>query len=128
MDTTTPEQAEPGLLHFLPPAGFALRESEVLDMVAAARAQEAAWVAIDAHALPDDFFRLDSGLAGMALQKLVNYGVRLAVVGDISPWLARSQALSAFVREANRGRNTWFVADRDALRHRLQVLAGQAGQ
>jgi hypothetical protein len=41
----------------------------------------------------------------------VNYGLRLAVVGDISELLERSGALRDFVRESNRGRQVWFVAD-----------------
>jgi hypothetical protein len=41
----------------------------------------------------------------------VNYGLRLAVVGDISEPLADSEALRDFVRESNRGRQVWFVAD-----------------
>ncbi|WP_231748166.1 DUF4180 domain-containing protein [Burkholderia sp. ABCPW 14] len=50
----------------------------------------------------DDFFRLDTCVAGHLVQKLINYGVKLAVVGDIDAPLARSRALRALVRETNR--------------------------
>nr|WP_231747194.1 DUF4180 domain-containing protein [Burkholderia sp. BDU5] len=46
----------------------------------------------------DDFFRLDSCVAGHFVQKLINYGVKRAVVGDIDAPLARSRALRALVR------------------------------
>jgi Domain of unknown function (DUF4180) len=41
------------------------------------------------------------------------------VVGDISGALDRSASLRDFVRESNRGRQVWFVADGDELERRL---------
>ncbi|WP_176041723.1 alpha/beta fold hydrolase [Burkholderia stabilis] len=102
-----------------PSAGLVQRESDALDLVALAHEHEADWVAVPADALHDDFYRLDSGLAGAVLQKLVNYGVRLGVVGDIDHWLTRSEALRALVRESNRGTSVWFVASEDDLLRRL---------
>ncbi|WP_244108535.1 DUF4180 domain-containing protein [Burkholderia anthina] len=95
------------------------RESDALDLVALAHEHQADWIVVPAEALHDDFYRLDSGLAGAVLQKLVNYGVRLGVVGDIGRWLTRSEALRALVREANRGQSVWFVASEDDLLRRL---------
>ncbi|WP_175906200.1 alpha/beta fold hydrolase [Burkholderia seminalis] len=102
-----------------PGAGLVRRESDALDLVALAHEHEADWIAIAADALHDDFYRLDSGLAGTVLQKLVNYGVRLGVVGDIDHRLARSEALRALVRESNRGKSVWFVASEADLLRRL---------
>ena len=34
--------------------------------------------------LSPDFLRLSTGLAGDVLQKFVNYGLRVAIVGDVS--------------------------------------------
>lgn len=102
-----------------PGAGLVRRESDALDLVALAHEHEADWIAIAADALHDDFYRLDSGLAGTVLQKLVNYGVRLGVVGDINHRLARSEALRALVRESNRGKSVWFVASEADLLRRL---------
>ncbi|WP_322082873.1 alpha/beta fold hydrolase [Burkholderia sp. BCC1972] len=102
-----------------PFAALVQRESDALELVALAHEHEADWIAIPADALHDDFYRLDSGLAGTVLQKLVNYGVRLGVVGDIDRWLARSEALRALVRESNRGQSVWFVANEDDLLRRL---------
>ena len=53
------------------------------------------------------------------LQKLVNYGVRLGVVGEIDHWLARSEALRALVRESNRGTSVWFVSNEADLLRKL---------
>lgn len=102
-----------------PAASLVQRESDALDLVALAHEHEADWIALPADALHDDFYRLDSGLAGAVLQKLVNYGVRLGVVGDIDRWLARSEALRALVRESNRGASVWFVANEDDLLRKL---------
>lgn len=66
--------------------------------------------AIHAENLHPDFFNLRSGLAGELLQKLVNYHLNLAIVGDISAYLGKSEALKALVRESNRGKDVHFVA------------------
>ena len=80
---------------------------------------EAEWIAVPASRLDPAFFTLSSGVAGEFVQKFANYGLQLAVVGDISDPLAESAALRDFVRESNRGRHVWFVADEDELAQRL---------
>ena len=45
--------------------------------------------------LPADFFRLETRIAGNMLQKLTNYRMKCAIVGDISAPLAASGALRA---------------------------------
>jgi hypothetical protein len=79
----------------------------------------AEWVAVPVARLDPAFFDLSSGVAGDFVQKFVNYGLKLVVVGDISEPLARSGALRDFVRESNRGRQVWFVADAAELERRL---------
>jgi hypothetical protein len=74
------------------------------------RRLEADRAAIHAENIHPDFFNLRTGLAGELLQKLVNYHLKLAVVGDISAHLEKSEALKALVRESNRGRDVRFVA------------------
>lgn len=69
------------------------------------------WIALPAERLDPSFFDLRTGVAGEFLQKFVNYGRRLAIVGDISAAVERSDALRDFVRECNRGRQLRFVAD-----------------
>lgn len=72
-------------------------------------------VAIPAGRLDPSFFRLRSGLAGEIMQKFVNYRVSLAIVGDITEHVEASDALRDLVRESNKGRHVWFVADLDEL-------------
>lgn len=55
----------------------------------------------------------------------MNYGIRLAIVGDVSGHQARSDAFDAFVWESNRGDYAWFLPDEDALDEKLAVRAGR---
>jgi hypothetical protein len=90
-----------------------------MDLIADAMGHDAELVALPVERLPDEFFSLRSGLAGMVAQKFVNYRLRLAVVGDVATHVERSSALRDFVRETNRGTQLWFVADSSELRQRL---------
>jgi hypothetical protein len=103
-----------------------LGEREALDLIGAALSEQAAWVALPASRLPDDFFRLSTRLAGELVQKFVNYGRGLAVLGDIARYTADSSTLRAFVDESNRGRQVWFLPGLDDLRLRLSKLEGRA--
>ena len=80
-------------------------------------------VAVPAVRLDERFFSLDTRFAGEVMQKFVNYRLKLAVVGDISSYLATSSALRALVRESNRSGQVWFVPDLDALDARLAAQA-----
>ncbi|MBE6035929.1 DUF4180 domain-containing protein [Aminipila sp.] len=66
---------------------------------------------INKSALTEDFFRLDTCLAGEILQKFVTYQVKLAVVGDYSSYTSKS--LKDFIYESNRGKDVFFVASLD---------------
>ena len=59
------------------------------------------------EALCGDFFRLPTGLAGEILQKFVNYGMALAVVGDFSAFTSKN--LRDFFYESNRGKTVCFL-------------------
>jgi hypothetical protein len=76
---------------------------------------QAAWVAVRIEDLPAGFFELSSGVAGEIVQKFAQYGMGLAVVGDISAYEAGSTPFRDWVRESNRGWQLWFVADVEAL-------------
>ncbi len=66
-----------------------------------------------------DFFVLRTGVAGAFVQKLVQYRLRLAIIGDITAQTTASDALRDWVREVNRGPDILFVPDQDALEARL---------
>lgn len=59
----------------------------------------------------EEFFILSSGLAGEILQKLINYGGRIAIYGDYSRYT--SKPLKDFIFESNKGRDVFFTATRD---------------
>jgi hypothetical protein len=104
-----------------PPEGPALRhEADALDVIGAALGHRADLVVIPVQRLHADFFTLDTGVAGQIMQKFAQYRTRIAIVGDLSARLARSPALRALVRESNRGRHAWFLADPDELDRRLE--------
>ena len=66
-----------------------------------------------------EFFKLRLGLAGAITQKFVNYGGKLAIIGDVSHHIAASTALRDFVTEANRGKQLWFLPSTDEFEERL---------
>jgi hypothetical protein len=57
--------------------------------------------------IDEQFFDLRSGLAGEMLQKVVNYRLRLAIVGDFS--IYESNSLKAFIFESNKSNTIAFV-------------------
>lgn len=66
---------------------------------------------LDRAALPPAFFDLRTGVAGELVQKLVNYGLRMAaVVPDLG---AQPLRFREFAREANAGHQLRFCATRD---------------
>ena len=64
-------------------------------------------------ALCEEFFDLKTRVAGEILQKFVNYGVRLGIVGDFAQYTSRS--LQDFIRESNRGRRIVFGPTEEAV-------------
>ncbi|MEV0262059.1 DUF4180 domain-containing protein [Streptomyces sp. NPDC050617] len=95
-------------------------ERDVLDLIGNASYQGAQWVVIPVECFDGSFFQLNTRVAGDIVQKFVNYRVGLVVMGDISGYTEGSSALRDFIRECNRGRQTWFVADAEELGERLK--------
>jgi hypothetical protein len=91
------------------------RTQDLLDLIQEAFAQKASVLVIPVSRLDPAFFQLRSGLAGEFVQKIVNYQLKLVIVGDISAQVAASDALRDFVREANRGHTIFFVSHFEAL-------------
>ena len=105
-----------------PPIGD---EQAAVDLIGSLWGQDVAWIAVPVARLTEDFFRLRTRVAGAVVQKIVQYGFGLAVVGDISAHVAGSTALRDFVHESNQGRQLWFVADEAELDARFAALAGR---
>ncbi len=93
--------------------------NEAVELIGKAFENRASLIVVPAECLDDDFFRLSTRIAGELIQKVVQYRQRLVIIGDISRHLAESSALRAFVLEANRGKEVWFLATRDELDERL---------
>ncbi len=71
------------------------------DLVGACMEHDSRRLLLDHGSLPADFFDLSSGVAGELVQKLTNYGIRMAaVVPDLG---VHSTSFRDFAREANQG-------------------------
>jgi hypothetical protein len=92
---------------------------DVVAMLGDVLGSGAGMIAIPVRRLAPEFFVLRTKVAGDVVQKLVNYRLRVAVVGDIDEAVARSSALADWVREANRRSELWFVRDLAELERRL---------
>ena len=104
------------------------RVQDMLDLIGEALPQRVAAIVVPVVRLDSVFFHLRSGVAGELVQKIVNYRLKLAVLGDISAFTAGSTALSDFVRESNRGRSIFFLPDMNALAAKLAELSAGAEQ
>ena len=93
-----------------------------VDIIGETWGRDADLLVLPVERLAPEFFTLSTGVAGEGLQKFVNYGCRVAVVGDIESHLGASSALRDFVRESNAGHHVWFVPDRAALDAHLATL------
>jgi Domain of unknown function (DUF4180) len=94
--------------------------NDAVDLIGKTFENRATLIVIPVECLDDEFFQLKTRIAGELIQKFVQYRRRLAIVGDISGFLAESSALRAFVAESNRGKDVWFVASLDDLDDRLE--------
>ena len=94
-------------------------DRDAVDVVGAALSERANLVVIPVSRLGDEFFVLKTRVAGEIIQKFVNYGLRLMIVGDIARHIADSDALRDFVYETNRGKQVWFLAGKAELEARL---------
>lgn len=92
---------------------------DATDIVGEAWTHKARVVALSADWLGDEFFRLSTRVAGEVVQKLQDYRLQVAIVGDIAARTAESKALRDWVGECNRGRHVWFVTTREELAQRL---------
>lgn len=117
--TTVLELAATRLLHVQELESPIDGEAAVTPIITAAWEHDTTWIALAADALGDAFFDLRTGAAGAIVQRLVNYRLHLAILGDVERHRAASTAFAAFSVEANRGGQLWFVADLEELERRL---------
>jgi hypothetical protein len=96
-----------------------LTERDAADIVGDALGERAELIVIPAERFDDSFFDLKTRIAGEVLQKFVTYHRRVAVIGDISRYIAQSNSLRDFVYETNRGDEIWFLPTVAELEARL---------
>lgn len=94
-------------------------EDDARDLIQETFGSDIRTVVVPVQRLDADFFVLRTGVAGAFVQKLVQYRLRLVIVGDISAHTAASDALRDWVREVNRGSDILFAADQAELEARL---------
>ena len=95
-------------------------ERAALDVLGDAFGAGADTVVVPVGRLAPDFFVLRSGIAGAITQKFVQYGVRLVVLGEPT---TTAGPVTDWIREANRGRDLWFVADAAELEARFAPVS-----
>jgi len=95
-------------------------EADALALISKALEQKADWLVLPVGDMTPDFFRLRTGLPGAVCQKFATYRVGLAIMGDVSVHESHSNPFRAFIAEANRGRQIWFVKDMDELKRKLE--------
>ncbi len=86
-------------------------EQDFLDWMASASYEGATSLILHEETLNPEFFDLKTKLAGDILQKAANYRMKVAIVGEFSKY--NSNSLNAFIVECNRGRQIFFVGDRE---------------
>ncbi|MBC5648850.1 DUF4180 domain-containing protein [Christensenella tenuis] len=93
--------------------------SSALDFMSTVQYEtECTRIAVNKEALPGDFFKLSTRLAGEILQKFINYQVKFAVYGDFSSYT--QGPLHDFIYESNQGNDFFFVPNKEDA---VQVLA-----
>lgn len=68
-------------------------------------------IIISKSAVCEEFFILNSGMAGEILQKFINYHVKIAIYGDYSQYT--SKPLKDFIYESNNGNDFFFVSTKE---------------
>jgi len=99
-------------------------ERDAIDLIGEAFQHDATLILIPVERLTGDFFRLRTGLAGAMIQKFAIYGRCVAVIGDISMYVAESLAFRDFVNELNRGNQIWFCPNLDSFVNRMEKPGG----
>ncbi len=90
---------------------------DATDLMGNADYQGARNIILEEKNLDPLFFDLKTGIAGDILQKISNYHMKLAIIGDFEKF--NSNALNAFVIECNRGNHIFFVSDFDSALDKL---------
>lgn len=100
-------------------------DRDAVDLIAQSFDHRPDIIVIPVERFDEGFFTLSTRIAGEIVQKFVTYGMRLAIIGDISRHLEASTSLRDYVRETNKGRQVWFVADLAELDAQLERVGSR---
>lgn len=76
-------------------------EQDVVDCISICMENDVYTIILHSNVLSEDFFNLKTGLAGMALQKFINYHVKVAVIIEEVEKL--NDRFKEMIMEANKG-------------------------
>ncbi|TGL25996.1 DUF4180 domain-containing protein [Leptospira yanagawae] len=65
----------------------------------------------------ENFFDLKTGIAGNVLQKIINYQMKLAIIGDFT--IYSSKSLKDFIYEMNSGKDVFFLSSEEEAIYKL---------
>ncbi|MDF2713457.1 MAG: hypothetical protein K0R28_382 [Paenibacillus sp.] len=95
---------------------------EALDLMASIQYNDGCnKILIHKSNITEDFFELRTRLAGEILQKYTNYHVKIAVVGDFDGY--DSKSLKDFIYECNKGKQVFFLKEREDALHALHSIS-----
>jgi uncharacterized protein DUF4180 len=123
MDLTVSDRHGVKVLTFPADGPKLATDRDAVDVIAQSFDHHPDLIVIPVERLDEGFFTLSTRIAGEIVQKFVTYGLRLAIIGDITHHLEASESLRDYVRETNRGRQVWFVAGLDELDAQLERVA-----
>lgn len=105
-----------------PNGGKLKSERDALDVINETFNEDITWVLIPVEQLTEEFFNLQTGIAGSILQKFVQYRRRLVIMGDISHYIEQSRSFNSLVYEMNKGKQVWFLTNQQELTERLKSM------
>lgn len=76
-------------------------EQDVVDCISICMENDVYTIILHSNVLSEDFFNLKTGLAGMALQKFINYHVKVAVIIEDEEKI--NERFKEMIMEANKG-------------------------
>lgn len=85
-------------------------ERSATDIIGDCFGQGVEMVAIPLERFAPEALDLKTKQLGLFVQKFVNYGLSLTIIGDVSQHEQASKPFADFVREANEGRHLNFVS------------------
>ena len=98
--------------------GIIIRSSrDAMDLVGEMLSRGLSQLILHERNIAPEFFQLGTGIAGEVLQKLANYQIKVALVGQFDGY--KSKNLQAFIVESNRGNQVFFTSGIESALERM---------